>query len=352
MQRIYKVLLLLQILFLSSCSIFLTPPREFPATKTLTFANAPIELPGLSGTILQNVAYGPYTDNVFDIYMPNSDQPTALVIYIHGGGFIQGDKDGIYRSDNGEGTNYPEYLRGLLKNNVAVASINYRMLQRHDTLGVIKSLTDSKRCLQYIRYHAAQFNIDKTSIALCGNSAGAGTCFWIALQNDMADAQSKDPVLRESTRVKGVAVIATQSTYNLERWGPEIFAEYDPKKRPAQKAFVKNPIVRIYLKRMLLSFDAISSKRELHTPACDAYCAKLDFLNFFSPDDPEIWIENLSVPYRRPKGFNEMFHHSNHAKALKIAADKNGVKCIAYYHNYADPSGEDFVAFLTRKVQE
>lgn len=43
----------------------------------------------------QNLTYGPHTRQVLDIYHPASDTPRrpTVLLYVHGGGFIRGDKD-------------------------------------------------------------------------------------------------------------------------------------------------------------------------------------------------------------------------------------------------------------------
>ena len=105
--------------------------------------------------------------------MPNSTNPTALVIFIHGGGFDGGDKAFAYNSD------YPEQIVELLANNIAVATINYRLLGANETVGVLKSLNDSKRAVQYIRHIHESLNIDKNRIGLFGVSAGGSTSLWI-----------------------------------------------------------------------------------------------------------------------------------------------------------------------------
>ena len=40
----------------------------------------------------QDVKYGPAERNVLDFYAVSSDRPTPLAIYIHGGGFVGGNK--------------------------------------------------------------------------------------------------------------------------------------------------------------------------------------------------------------------------------------------------------------------
>ena len=39
-----------------------------------------------------NVPYGPHERNVLDFYPAASDQPTPVVLFIHGGGWRGGDK--------------------------------------------------------------------------------------------------------------------------------------------------------------------------------------------------------------------------------------------------------------------
>ena len=78
----------------------------------------------------------------------------------------------------------------LLNNNIAVATINYRLLTENETEGILKCLNDSKRALQYIRYIHNELNIDKSNVGLYGGSAGAGTVFWLGTNDDMKDILS------------------------------------------------------------------------------------------------------------------------------------------------------------------
>ena len=45
--------------------------------------------------------------------------------------------------------------------------------------GILSSLNDAKRALQYIKYNHEKYNIDKTKIGLMGSSAGATSSLWI-----------------------------------------------------------------------------------------------------------------------------------------------------------------------------
>ena len=62
-----------------------------------------------------NVAYGPHKPNVLDIWIAEGDGPRPLHVYIHGGGWIGGDK-----SSKGD----PQ--KHWLAKGISYAAINYR----------------------------------------------------------------------------------------------------------------------------------------------------------------------------------------------------------------------------------
>jgi len=205
-------------LFAASCgsdssSTNSTPPDPLE----LTPSEAAFELSSVAAEYFEAIEYGPYDENLFDIYLPASDEPTPLLIYIHGGGFTGGSRDTSESED---------FVMSYLAEGIAFASIDYRLLQSPDPDGVIKPLTDSTRALQFIRYHAAQLNIDPDNVILMGGSAGAGTSLWIGFNDDMADPDSEDPVLRQSSRVTALIAIATQGTYDIGKWKTVVFEEY------------------------------------------------------------------------------------------------------------------------------
>ena len=62
-----------------------------------------------------NVAYGPHKPNVLDIWIAKGDGPRPLHVYIHGGGWIGGDK--LSKGD-------PQ--KHWLAKGISYAAINYR----------------------------------------------------------------------------------------------------------------------------------------------------------------------------------------------------------------------------------
>jgi len=144
-----------------------------------------------------DVSYGPHERNVMDAWLAKSDEPTPMLVYIHGGGFKKGDKRSARRE---------RLLPICLKEGVSFASINYRY---HGMAQFSEILLDGARAVQFIRTRAEAWNIDPKRIGVYGSSAGAIMSLWIAFHDDVADEKSDDPVLRQSSRVAVAGGLAT-----------------------------------------------------------------------------------------------------------------------------------------------
>lgn len=286
-----------------------------------------------NATLLENEIYGDHERNVFDLLVPkDASTSTPLVIYIHGGGFKHGPKAVAFEK-------YHKGIAKLLKKEIAFASINYRFLQ-HSEDGVMSSLNDSKRFLQFIRLHADKYNIDPTRICSFGESAGAGTSLWLGLSDDMKIEDASDELERQSTRLFAIGAVSTQSTYDLLRW-EEVFSAHD----------VKFDGLPDFMKANLVAFYGAENYEELKNEEYSAYRKKLDFLELLSPDDPTIWIQNMSGD-GHPLIFDPQ-HHPLHAAYLKKYADQKGVKNITYAPalDIEDESGENLLEFFMRVLE-
>jgi hypothetical protein len=285
------------------------------------------------------VAYGTDEKHTFDFFAPVSDEPTPLLIFIHGGGFTGGDKQTVY-NDAG----YIELMETMLSNRVAFATINYRLLENGETEGVLKPLNDSKRALQYIKYHSHAFNIDKERIVLMGSSAGAGTSLWIGVNDDLVDANGDD-ISQESTRVQGVVALATQSTYDVLEWHNTVFSEY------ASEGFGYDEMISMVGGETVLKFYGIQSLDELGSEAVTAQWAQLDMLNLMTSDDPDIYVNN-NGPYQIPANEGAVLHHPLHAKAIFDHATSAGIGCVALVPNMEidNTGGETMEGFVLRKL--
>lgn len=154
------------------------------------------------------IAAGSYAadpDCLFDFWKAESDKPTPLLIFIHGGGFKAGSRNAAS----------PAFINAARAEGWSVISIDYPFLARKP---IQEILPIAARSVQYARHQAKQWNIDPEKIAVLGGSAGAGTSLWIAAHPDLADPSSDDPVARQSSRVLAAASINGQATYDLLKW--------------------------------------------------------------------------------------------------------------------------------------
>jgi acetyl esterase/lipase len=163
------------------------------------------------------LAYGKHERQVLDFWQAKSDEPTPLVLYIHGGGWQGGDKNGL------GGAAIKKYLDA----GISVAAINYRYVRQAAALGIeppVKApLEDAARALQLIRSKAKEWNLDKKRVGATGGSAGGCSSLWLAFHDDLADPKSDDPVARESTRLYCAAVNGAQTSLDpkeLREWMP------------------------------------------------------------------------------------------------------------------------------------
>lgn len=147
-----------------------------------------------------DVKYGPHGRNVMDVWLTPSENPTPVLVSIHGGGFRGGNKSvsaGI--------------LRECLDSGISVVAITYRL--SNEAIAPAQ-FHDAARAIQFIRHHAGEWNLDPKRIAATGGSAGAGISLWLGFHDDLADPDNDDPVLRQSTRLTCMAVYNGQTSYD------------------------------------------------------------------------------------------------------------------------------------------
>jgi acetyl esterase/lipase len=183
------------------------------ATKLRGKSKAP-PTSALPAADLRDVKYGPHERNVLDFWFAkNTNAAAPLIVFIHGGGFVGGDKSKKLS---------PAAIREALDGGAAFMSINYRLRQHAPIQDILR---DAARAIQFVRADAARFHIDPKRIASFGSSAGAGTSLWLAAHDDLADPKSADPVLRQSSRISAAGSLNGQATYDMREWERVIFPE-------------------------------------------------------------------------------------------------------------------------------
>lgn len=291
-----------------------------------------------------NVSYGPHERNVLDLWPAKSDEPTPVLIFLHGGGFVGGDK---WHLD-------PALLTGCLDASISVASANYRF-SNHAIFPA--SMLDGARAIQFLRTKAAEWNLDPTRIAAAGSSAGAGITLWVGFKDDLADPKSDDPILRESTRLSALVIYGGQCSY-------------DPR-------FIREKIGgRAWEHPALTKLFGITPE-ELDSPKAYALYEQATMINFVTPDDPPVYGFYVEPLEPLPPGPNtgptlnypqfgqpiegaqkpgEGIHHPTFGYLLKEKMEANQLECIVRHRTEleeakrrsADQVAAEIVTFLIK----
>jgi acetyl esterase len=247
----------------------------------------------------EDVAYGPHTRNMLDYWQAKSERPTPVLIYMHGGSFFLGDKVKIRSRP---------IIDAYLQRGVSFASINYRFRQDAPLQDILR---DAGRAIQFLRYHAQEFNIDKPRIAMYGESAGAGTSLWLAAHPDLADRHNADPVLRESSRPVAAGCIDGQATYDITQWD-QLVGAFKP-----EWLLNPNEIVQLY---------HFQSEADFKTSQGREILEDCDMLHWLSRDTAPIFMFS-DVRDVEPKIRQDYVHHPRHMAVVKRQCNAVGAQC-------------------------
>lgn len=121
--------------------------------------------------IERDIVYGaeqPERQNL-DLFVPkNADKPLPLVVWIHGGAWMMGNKR-------------PNPAVRLLDNGFAVAGIHYRF---STTAKFPAQIYDCKAAIRWLRANADKYGIDPNHIGVWGASAGGHLAALLGTTND------------------------------------------------------------------------------------------------------------------------------------------------------------------------
>jgi len=274
------------------------------APETVILEGETIEVtPKSHPPTLRDVAYGPHERNKLDFWQAESDGPTPLVFYIHGGGWRSGSKE----------SNKGPHLT-LLDQGVSYVSINYRLARGDDTLPC--SLHDAARALQFVRHKAGEWNIDPERIVASGGSAGGCSSLWLAYHDDLADPDSKDPVARQSTRILGAAAVKAQTT--IDPWLVDERLGSTASRHEMIWATVGAPD----FETLLEDWDQYKARSLEASP-----------LTHLSPDDPPVFIVYDADTPAPPE--RDGIHHVEFGRILKERCEPLDLDCTIAYADKA-----------------
>ena len=283
--------------------------------------------PPKSAPTAANFAYGKHERQVLDFWQAKSDKPTPVVLYIHGGGWRNGDKNSLSATA----------IQSYLDAGISVAAINYRFTQQAAELKVeppVKApLEDAARALQTIRSKATEWNLDKQRIGATGGSAGACSSLWLAFHDDLADPKSSDSIARESTRLWCAAVNGAQTSLD-----PKELLEWIPNYTYGAHAFG------------LPNFKALSEKRDEVLKWIKEYSP----IEHVSKDDPPIAL--FYGKQETPPVVGATQQDATHSGVMGIKLEERlkaaGVECILAHQDRTHPQYKSANDFLIERLKK
>ncbi len=246
-----------------------------------------------------DVRYGPRRRNTLDFWACESGEPSPLALYIHGGGFVGGSKEGLE----------PAVLRQFLDAGVNVAAMNYTFVTETP---MPAAHHDGRRALQFLRSNSAAWGIDSARVGAFGGSAGAQICMYLAYHDEMADAGAEDAVARESTRLACVATNGGQTTRDF-RWWTEHLPGYARPHVPPASMF--GDLTESELEEFLDEVSALRLVSAGDPPMCMSYA--------MPPDAP--------IPTNRAEAVGWQVHHVVFGTTMQERMNALGIEAHVRY---------------------
>jgi acetyl esterase/lipase len=143
-----------------------------------------------------------------DVYFPEAGGPWPVLVYVHGGAWMRGDKAGA-----------ASFAPEMTAQGYLVVSVNYRLYP----MGRYPAMIEDVKCaIRFLRAHAGEYNIDSNRIAAVGISAGGHLAALVGTSEASAGMDVGE-YLDQSSRVQ--AVVAMAPVTDLTRTFPNVDIE-------------------------------------------------------------------------------------------------------------------------------
>jgi dienelactone hydrolase len=135
--------------------------RDVVVTTNKLYGPLLRKMPRKGVNVSKNEVYGPHERHRIDVYQPTKSKSlTPIVIHLHGGGFVRGDKKGS--------ANIGTYLA---RHGILGLIANYRFAPKVKWPAGSKDIANM---IKWIKANGTKFKGDVNKIFLMGSSAGAG----------------------------------------------------------------------------------------------------------------------------------------------------------------------------------
>jgi acetyl esterase/lipase len=146
-----------------------------------------------------------------DLYFPEQPgkTPLPLLVWIHGGGWMRGDKN-------------PSVAIHFVERGYVLASVDYRV----STDAVFPAqIQDCQAAIRFLRSNAAKYGVDPEHIGVWGNSAGAHLCNLLGVAGGQNAFPPVGDYLDQSDRVQAVCAFCGPTDLHTIRTQAEMHSD-------------------------------------------------------------------------------------------------------------------------------
>jgi acetyl esterase/lipase len=140
-------------------------------------------------SIQRDLEYGTHERHKLDVYTPKGDGPFPVVVWVHGGAWSAGSKEG-----GGPAIQ-------LLEHGYAVAAIHYRFSQQAKFPAQIE---DCKSAIRHLRANAKKYKLDAEHLGVWGSSAGGHLVALLGTSAEVKELEGDGKNEKQSSRVQCV----------------------------------------------------------------------------------------------------------------------------------------------------
>ena len=154
-------------------------------------------------TIEDNITYGKAGDTELklDLARPHGDGPFPAIVFIHGGGWAKGSRQG-----------YRGQIQEAAKRGYVAATISYRLMQYDETKKETTTATpifpaqihDAKAAIRWMRANAKKYHVDPNRVGVTGGSAGGHLSLLVGLTDPSSGLEGSSGNPDQSSRVQAV----------------------------------------------------------------------------------------------------------------------------------------------------
>ncbi len=153
--------------------------------------------------IEDNITYGKVSDTELklDLARPQGDGPFPAIVFIHGGGWSGGNRQG-----------YRGQIQDAAKRGYVAVTISYRLMQFDQAKKETTTATpifpaqihDAKAAIRWLRANAKKYHINPDRIGVTGGSAGGHLSLLVGLTDPASNLEGDSGNPEQSSRVQAV----------------------------------------------------------------------------------------------------------------------------------------------------